>query len=175
MKIIRDQVAEFHQAMDVPIGRHPAVPPEERVRLRWRLIIEEVFEGLEATYPFTQHTHDQPSMLATAKTLVMAIVNEAQISVDLEALADAWGDVDYVVEGARQEFGIDGFPIAAEIHRANMAKVGGPVRADGKRLKPPGWTPPNIEGVLSRQISLRDILRHPMVVWPAVEAIPKEE
>ncbi len=30
-----------------------------------------------------------------------------------------------------------------EVQRANMAKVGGPVRSDGKRLKPPGWVGPN--------------------------------
>lgn len=30
-----------------------------------------------------------------------------------------------------------------EVQRANMAKVGGPVRADGKRLKPDGWRGPD--------------------------------
>ena len=29
-----------------------------------------------------------------------------------------------------------------------MAKVGGPIREDGKRLKPEGWEPPNITKVL---------------------------
>jgi predicted HAD superfamily Cof-like phosphohydrolase len=60
-------------------------------------------------------------------------------------------DLDYVVEGTRLEFGIDGEPIAAEVHRANMAKTEGPVAPDGKRLKPPGWTPPDIAGVLRKQ------------------------
>jgi len=30
-----------------------------------------------------------------------------------------------------------------EVQRANMDKVGGPIRADGKRLKPPGWRGPD--------------------------------
>ena len=60
-------------------------------------------------------------------------------------------DLDYVVEGTRLEFEIDGGPIAVEVHRSNMAKVGGPVREDGKRLKPPGWTPPDIAGELRKQ------------------------
>ena len=42
-------------------------------------------------------------------------------------------------------------PVADEIQRTNMAKVGGPVREDGKRLKPPGWQPPDIEGELKKQ------------------------
>lgn len=153
MKIIRDQVAEFHRAMDVPTGTVPKVPSDDRVRLRWNLIIEEVFEGLEATFQ-----KNYPQQIALVKAAVMKIVHEAQIRVDLPELADAWGDIDYVIEGARLEFGIDGVPIAAEIHRANMAKVGGPVREDGKQLKPPGWTPPDIEGVLARQSNLRDTI-----------------
>lgn len=32
-----------------------------------------------------------------------------------------------------------------------MAKLGGPRRADGKVMKPIGWRPPDIEGVLNRQ------------------------
>lgn len=38
---------------------------------------------------------------------------------------------------------VDFAPFWREIQRANMAKVGGPIRADGKRLKPAGWTPPD--------------------------------
>lgn len=34
-------------------------------------------------------------------------------------------------------------PFWDEVQRANMDKVGGAVREDGKRLKPPGWRPPN--------------------------------
>lgn len=47
--------------------------------------------------------------------------------------------------------GIDLGPVFEEVHRANMAKVGGPTRADGKILKPEGWTPPDVAGVLRRQ------------------------
>lgn len=31
-----------------------------------------------------------------------------------------------------------------------MLDADGPVREDGKRLKPDGWTPPDIKGVLER-------------------------
>jgi predicted HAD superfamily Cof-like phosphohydrolase len=37
-----------------------------------------------------------------------------------------------------------------EVHRSNMAKLEGGVRKreDGKILKPEGWTPPDVEGVM---------------------------
>jgi predicted HAD superfamily Cof-like phosphohydrolase len=41
-----------------------------------------------------------------------------------------------------------------EVHRSNMAKLvdGKPLkRADGKVIKPEGWTPPDIEGVIKKQ------------------------
>lgn len=39
-------------------------------------------------------------------------------------------------------------PFFAEVHRTNMAKVGGDVDKHGKRLKPPGWQPPRIAEML---------------------------
>jgi predicted HAD superfamily Cof-like phosphohydrolase len=32
-----------------------------------------------------------------------------------------------------------------------MAKAGGPKRADGKQLKPEGWTPPDLAPILAEQ------------------------
>lgn len=61
---------------------------------------------------------------------------------------DGLCDLLCVTYGAAIEFGVDLAPFWLEVHRTNMAKVGGPVREDGKRLKPEGWTPPDIAGVL---------------------------
>ncbi len=71
---------------------------------------------------------------------------------DLVEAIDGLCDLLCVVYGAAAEFGINLAPYWAEVHRTNMAKQGGPVREDGKRLKPPGWTPPNIEGILARDL-----------------------
>jgi len=64
---------------------------------------------------------------------------------------DGLCDLIVVAYGAAAEFGIDLEPFWDEVHRTNMAKVGGPIREDGKRLKPAGWQPPDIAGILSRQ------------------------
>lgn len=68
---------------------------------------------------------------------------------DLVEAIDGLCDLLCVVYGAAAEFGINLAPFWDEVHRTNMAKRGGPVREDGKRLKPEGWQPPNIAGLLA--------------------------
>ena len=73
---------------------------------------------------------------------------EAIRSGDLIETIDGLCDLLCVVHGAALEFGIDLDPFWSEVHRTNMAKAGGPVREDGKRLKPEGWKPPDLRRVL---------------------------
>ena len=75
---------------------------------------------------------------------------EAILAGDLIEAIDGLCDLLCVVYGAAAEFGVNLAPFWDEVHRTNMAKQGGPVRDDGKRLKPEGWTPPDIQGVLAR-------------------------
>jgi len=70
---------------------------------------------------------------------------------DFVAAIDGLCDLLCVVYGAAVEWGIDLGPFWDEVHRTNMAKQGGPMREDGKRLKPEGWTPPDIAGVLASE------------------------
>jgi predicted HAD superfamily Cof-like phosphohydrolase len=168
------QVIEFHKVFDHPTAPRPIIPADNRIRFRLNLITEEFFEILHACL-------GSRSELDIAKRLIGDAIGSKNLRVDLAELADGLGDLDYVVEGTRLEFGIEGGSIAEEIHRANMAKVecedclgkgthapaGHPTpapcgpckgtgkvlkkRADGKTLKPKQWTPPDIEGVLARQ------------------------
>jgi predicted HAD superfamily Cof-like phosphohydrolase len=69
---------------------------------------------------------------------------------DLPEMVDALCDLLYVTYGAAVDLGVDLEPFFAEVHRSNMAKVGGRRRADGKWLKPEGWQPPDIAGLLRR-------------------------
>jgi predicted HAD superfamily Cof-like phosphohydrolase len=111
-------VAEFHLALDVPIGDTPAI---SRGALRAELIKEEAQE-----------------------------VERAIADNDLAGVIKELCDVLYVTYGAGLEFGVDLGDFWPEVHRSNMAKKDGPVRADGKRLKPPGWKEPDIESILRR-------------------------
>jgi predicted HAD superfamily Cof-like phosphohydrolase len=115
MKNLQQQVFEFHTATGMPIANKPGVPSDDRVRLRAKLIAEECVETLGAAVcsPAWKSVID----------IINTLIETCPIQVDLVELADGFADIDYVVEGARLEFGINGVPIAAEVHRSNMAKV----------------------------------------------------
>jgi predicted HAD superfamily Cof-like phosphohydrolase len=83
-----------------------------------------------------------------------------QINVDYVTTAIAQGDVELFVRwandlvqgcwmAAADGLGIDLRPFFREVHRANMQKLTGPKRADGKQLKPEGWQPPRIQEMLN--------------------------
>ena len=111
---IRD-VREFHEGFGVPIETDPTMSTPERRVLRARLILEEAGETVAAIS-----------------------------SGDLIETADGIVDLIYVAIGAALEFGVPLDRVWREVHRSNMAKLGGPTREDGKVMKPPGWTPPDI-------------------------------
>jgi predicted HAD superfamily Cof-like phosphohydrolase len=67
-------------------------------------------------------------------------------------IADALGDLIYVINGAATAYGIDLDPILDEIHRSNMTKIGGHIREDGKVLKPESYEPPNIKEIILKQL-----------------------
>jgi predicted HAD superfamily Cof-like phosphohydrolase len=124
MKRLLEQVREFHEAFGVPILSLPQMPHEERRKLRYRILKEE-FEEYVA----------------------------AENDDDLAEVADALGDMAYIIAGTALEYGIPLDRVLDEIHRSNMAKLGPdgkPIkRADGKVIKPEGWQPPDIAAALS--------------------------
>jgi predicted HAD superfamily Cof-like phosphohydrolase len=126
-------VMEFHRAMAPDlIGTTPKVPESASAELRMRLVCEETYE-----------------------------LEQAMERGDLPGVADAVADAIYVLLGLAVTFGIDLRPVWAAVHAANMAKVGGPRRADGKRLKPDGWEPPDIAAILARQPPLASVPERP--------------
>jgi predicted HAD superfamily Cof-like phosphohydrolase len=67
---------------------------------------------------------------------------------DLVLAIDGLCDLLAVVYGSAVTWGVDLAPFWDEVHKTNMLKQGGLKRADGKRLKPPGWKPPELEPIL---------------------------
>lgn len=115
---MQQQLVEFHTAVAATNGMGQ-IPAIRGLDLRANLIEEEARETVEAI---------------RRGDLVEAI--------------DGMCDVLYVVFGTAVSFGIDLEPFFDEVHRTNMLKASGPVREDGKRLKPPGWQPPRIKEML---------------------------
>lgn len=133
MNRMQVQVLEFHRELGHTIGERPAIGDPE---LRASLILEEARETVEA-------------LLGRKVTIMVAPDRTSEP--DLVASIDGICDLLYVLFGAAVTMGFDVEPFFDEVHRSNMAKAGGPVREDGKRLKPEGWTPPDLAGVLTRE------------------------
>ncbi len=144
------QVRAFHKACGLPTAETPTIPSDERVRLRATLMAEEFIETLEAMFD-TASAAKHYASVSDVKVYLGFLIRNCEVKVHLPALADGLADLDYINEGTRLEFGIQGAPIAAEVHRANMNKTAGPKSPTGKQLKPEGWTPPDIAGELREQ------------------------
>lgn len=148
---IREHVVAFHLTSTVlPVYYIPKVPSEERVRFRAKLVAEEFVELIEALF---DESRVESWHIKRLKSELNYIVDQCPVRVDIVEAADAFADLDYVVEGSRLEFGINGVPIAVEVQRSNMAKfVGGVANLSGhKVIKPAGWAPPNVYGKLVEQ------------------------
>jgi len=147
---IRSQVEEFMVAAKQEIKTSPGAPSDDVIRLRAKLVVEETFELLEALFK----TEADDRFYSDIKSSLSVVMNNYPIRVDMVEVADACGDIDYVTEGLRLAFGINGKPIADEVQRTNMEKFGEGswVReSDGKQMKPPGWKAPDILKLLKEQ------------------------
>lgn len=115
-------VEDFHKEFNININTVPCIPDEKDQVLRVKLIQEELTELAEA---FKNN--------------------------DVVEVADALGDLMYVVLGAAVTCGINIEPIFMEIHRSNMTKKGGYKNEDGKWVKPTTYEPAKLLPILERQ------------------------
>lgn len=85
----------------------------------------------------------------------VAEVAEAVRSGELHEIAHELADVVYVAYGTAISYGIDLDEVLAEVHRANMSKLGldgRPIlRADGKVQKGPDFRPADVATIIARQ------------------------
>lgn len=116
-------VEDFHKAFHIIVNTMPCIPENPiDVNLRVGLIQEELQE-----------------------------LDDALRAHNVVEVADALGDMMYVVLGCAVSCGIDLEPIFREIHRSNMTKVGGYKRDDGKWMKPSTYEPAQLLPILRRQ------------------------
>jgi len=120
----KDVEKQMIEVYECPVRTSPTIDiPEEELSLRYDLILEEMCETLDAL-----------------------------LAEDIVAVADGIVDSITVLLGTASALGIDIQPIWDEVAKTNMAKKGGPLRDDGKRLKPPGWLEPAIAALIEEQI-----------------------
>ena len=144
------QVTAFHKLYGLPIvPSHKAKldlshMTRERLAMRFNLIAEEFMELLEAMdiKANIQYFYlDEWNKYVQAVDLRDAIENTEEW--DMVEVADACGDLKYVIQGFELEVGIPSNAVMQEIHASNMTKLGEdgkPIyRDDGKVLKGPHY------------------------------------
>ncbi|MFG2371923.1 MazG nucleotide pyrophosphohydrolase domain-containing protein [Streptomyces sp. NPDC048504] len=121
-----DMVREFHLAFGLDARTTPTEVAPDLAAHRGELLAEEAAE-----------------------------VAEVSVTGPLDRLAHELADVVYVAYGTALVHGVDLDAVIAEIHRANMTKIGpdGEIarRDDGKVLKGEHYEAPDVSGVLRRQ------------------------
>ena len=121
-------VLEFHETFNHPINAHPL--PMEYLKLRIKLIEEEVGELIEELWNYAQTGEISPNLLKER------------------------ADVQYVLDGLDVSIGYDAVEATALVHESNMSKLGEdglPVyREDGKVMKGPNYQKPNLTPLVDR-------------------------
>lgn len=140
---ISQQVREFHEMTHQPVRDTPTVPPDDEVRTRLRLVLEECFELVGACIGSDESIRE-------SWRLMLRAINTNEVKVDLVEVADGLADIAYVVEGTNLSFGIDSATVLAEVQRSNMSKRGGYLDENGKFRKPATFSPPQIAELLAR-------------------------
>ncbi|HWF58813.1 MAG TPA: MazG nucleotide pyrophosphohydrolase domain-containing protein [Nitrospira sp.] len=115
-------VETFHNKFEILVQITPMDVSEETKQLRVRLIQEEFDE-----------------------------LKEAMVTGNLAAVAKEMADLLYVTYGTAVSYGIDMEPVFQEVHRSNLSKVGGYKRADGKWVKPPTYSPADVQSIVEVQ------------------------
>lgn len=139
-------VRQFHEHFRVPIADDAPSVDRDRVHLRMALVAEEFAELVTAVYG----TAAGEEVAASVERAVRADDGTR----DTVAAADALADLVYVLYGMAQECGVPLPAVLAEVHAANLSKLGPDgaalLRQDGKVLKGEAYRAPDVAGVLAR-------------------------
>ncbi len=120
-----------------------ATIPDEKIRiLRAKLILEEALETVDALGVSVE--------IEGTPLIEEGLQYSAPGDVDLKEVVDGCADISVVTIGTLISFGIDDDPVLQEVDASNLRKFseGSYRRDDGKWMKPPGWTPPDIMGAI---------------------------
>jgi acetyltransferase family protein len=137
-------VRQFHETYGLPLVADGPEADRERIHMRMALVAEEFGELVGAVY-------GERARGIVDGAFARAADADERVR-DTVGVADALGDIVYVVYGMALELGIPLAEVLAEIQASNLSKLGSdgkPVyREDGKVLKGPDYFPPDIPKAL---------------------------
>lgn len=149
-------VREFHETFGFHVAVVPTQAPWHVRKERARLIAEEAAEAISELLA-TGNEALWADQLAAERALVDIFTDRCQAPQRrpmLDRIARELGDLTYVTAGGAVNNGVPLTAVVAEIHAANMRKLGPDgkpiVDEHGKARKPKeGWQPPDIAAVLA--------------------------
>lgn len=146
------RIREFMQKAGQETPESVTIPADEIRLLRAKLILEEALETITALGVTAHIVDEEERSLHRHTDLSFEITADA----DLEEVADGCADISVVTIGTLIAFGIDDDAVLEEVDKANLRKFepGSYRREDGKWMKPPGWTPPDIKGAIGKASSV---------------------
>jgi len=140
----QERVEEFMKKAGQVVPARPIMCPNEILRLRANLILEEALETIEAM-----------GFQVVLKPFDGAIEVGPQVrEPDLVKIVDGCGDISVVTTGTLSALGVKDRPVLEAVDANNLAKFGpGSYRreSDGKWMKPPDHKAPDIMGLLILQ------------------------
>ena len=142
-----ERVKEFMQKVGQDTPSRLTTPEEKTRILRAKLILEEALETVSAM-GVEVRTGGEDGVVIEEETLYYTAPGD----VDLVEVVDGCADISVVTTGTLIAFGVDDEPVLEEVDESNLRKFepGSYRREDGKWMKPPGWTPPDILGAIGR-------------------------
>ncbi len=141
------RVKEFMQKVGQTTPDRLTTPVEKVRILRAKLILEEALETVHAM-GIEVRAGGEAGTVIEEKSLHYA----ASGDVDVVEVVDGCADISVVTIGTLIAFGVDDEPVLEEVDSSNLRKFepGSYRREDGKWIKPPNWTPPDIPAAINR-------------------------
>lgn len=143
MTKLQQRVKSWETKLGVNLPDKPSVPDRLTRILRVSLLLEELLELAEASGVGIQCGDKYLNMDDFT-------FDVHPTEADLVGVADALGDIDFVLKGTYLSYGLDDEPITEEICRSNDSKLeDGYFREDGKWVKGAAYSPPDLGKIIS--------------------------
>ena len=155
-----EHVREFTGGAGQPTPDRPEPMTDSETKFIAKMIIDETLELLATIMPPTEQKATLKAMIDAAKDVPQDRFEHGDATrnaIDKAAAqADALVDIYYYSQNAACKKGMNLSSVFGLVHAANMAKRDPETgqflkRADGKIIKPAGWTAPDVEGEIARQ------------------------
>jgi len=158
-----EAVREFTMEAGQPTPDRPIPMTTDEVKFISKMILDETMELLATVMSPAESKSTLKAMIDVSEDLPKEKYDQAtEAERDIHKCADqadALVDVYYYSLNAAAKKGMNLSAVFGVVHGANMAKRNPATgkfekrESDGKIIKPPGWSPPDVEGELKRQLA----------------------